>query len=116
MRTRLATVILTALLVSAFVASCAAPTPVAQPTQAPAAQPTKAPAAQPTQAPAAQPTQAPAAQAPAAIEVGASIPLTGKFGSLGTQVKPGYEYAVKDINAAGGIYVKEYDKKIPLHL
>ena len=54
--------------------------------------------------------------APAAIEIGASIPLTGKFGSLGTQVKPGYEYAVKDINAAGGVYVKEYDKKIPLKL
>jgi branched-chain amino acid transport system substrate-binding protein len=48
--------------------------------------------------------------------VGASIPLTGKFGSLGTQVKPGYEYAVADINAAGGIYVKEFDKKIPLKL
>jgi ABC-type branched-subunit amino acid transport system substrate-binding protein len=44
--------------------------------------------------------------APAAIEVGASVPLTGKFGSLGTQVKPGYEYAVKDINAAGGVYVR----------
>jgi branched-chain amino acid transport system substrate-binding protein len=48
--------------------------------------------------------------------VGASIPLTGKFGSLGQQVKPGYQYAVNDINATGGIYVKEYDKKIPLRL
>lgn len=54
--------------------------------------------------------------APAFIDIGASIPLTGKFGSLGTQVKPGYAYAVADINAAGGIYVKEYDKKIPLRL
>ena len=54
--------------------------------------------------------------APAYIEIGASIPLTGKFGSLGTQVKPGYAYAVADINAAGGVYVKEFDKKIPLRL
>ena len=61
-------------------------------------------------------TPAPAVQAPEAIEVGASIPLTGKFGSLGTQVKPGYEYAVKAINDAGGVYVKEFDKKIPLKL
>lgn len=54
--------------------------------------------------------------APAAIEIGASIPLTGKYGSLGSQVKAGYEYAIADINAAGGVYVKEYDAKIPLHL
>jgi branched-chain amino acid transport system substrate-binding protein len=54
--------------------------------------------------------------APAFIDIGASIPLTGKFGSLGQQVKPGYAYAVKDINDAGGITVKEYGKKIPLRL
>ena len=58
----------------------------------------------------------PAAAAPECIEIGSSIPLTGKFGSLGSQVKPGYAYAVADINAAGGIYVKEFDKKIPLCL
>jgi branched-chain amino acid transport system substrate-binding protein len=118
-----ATFVTVIVLLSLLVASCA---PAATPTQAPAAQPpaaqptaaqeaTKAPATQapPTAVPA---TQAPAVQAPAAIEVGASIPLTGKFGSLGTQVKPGYEYAVKAINDAGGVYVKEFDKKIPLKL
>jgi len=117
MKARL-TIVIALTLVSALVTSCATPTPVAQPTTAP---PTQAP---PTQAPATKapatavpPTTAPTAKpAPAAIEVGASVPLTGKFGSLGTQVKPGYEYAVKDINAAGGVYVKEFDKKIPLHL
>lgn len=110
MKARLTIIALT--LVCALVTGCTTPTPVAQPTSVP---PTQAP---PTQAPATQvpPTQAPAKPAPEAIEVGASIPLTGKFGSLGTQVKPGYEYAVKDINAAGGVYVKEYDKKIPLKL
>lgn len=54
--------------------------------------------------------------APEAIEIGGSLPLTGKYGSLGNQVKPGYEYAVADINAAGGVYVAEYDAKIPLKL
>ena len=115
MKARL-TIVIALTLVSALVTSCATPTPVAQPTAAPPTQapPHKRPA---TKAPATAvpPTAAPTAKpAPAAIEVGASIPLTGKFGSLGTQVKPGYEYAVKDINAAGGVYVKEYDKKIPL--
>ncbi len=62
------------------------------------------------------PTETAKPTAPAAIEIGASIPLTGKYGSLGSQVKAGYEYAVADINAAGGVYVKEYDAKIPLHL
>lgn len=62
------------------------------------------------------PTKAPAVQAPAFIEVGSSIPLTGKFGSLGTQVKPGYEIAVKDINDKGGVFVKEFNKQIPIKL
>jgi branched-chain amino acid transport system substrate-binding protein len=54
--------------------------------------------------------------APEFIEFGASIPLTGKFGSLGAMVLPGYEYAVADINAAGGIYVEEYGVNIPVRL
>jgi branched-chain amino acid transport system substrate-binding protein len=54
--------------------------------------------------------------APEYIEIGASIPQTGKFGSLGTQVKVGYDYAIADINAAGGVYVAEYGTKIPLRL
>jgi ABC-type branched-subunit amino acid transport system substrate-binding protein len=54
--------------------------------------------------------------APEFIEFGASIPLTGNFGSLGNMVLPGYEYAVRDINAAGGIYVEEYGVKIPVRL
>jgi branched-chain amino acid transport system substrate-binding protein len=118
MKARL-TIVIALTLVSVLVTSCATPTPAAQPTAVPPTQApaTKAPAATPAPPTAVPPTQAPTAKpAPAAIEVGASIPLTGKFGSLGTQVKPGYEYAVKDINAAGGVYVKEYDEKIPLHL
>ena len=47
-------------------------------------------------------TPVPPPPAPEYIEFGASIPLTGKFGSLGAMVKPGYVFAVEDINAAGG--------------
>ena len=54
--------------------------------------------------------------APEYIEIGASIPLTGKFGSLGIQVNVGYQYAIEDINAAGGVYVAEYGTQIPLRL
>jgi branched-chain amino acid transport system substrate-binding protein len=135
MRARLTSVIVLTLLVTTIVTGCAAPP--AAPTQAPAAPPTQAPATQapptplpptapPTEKPAAPkatevpptaaPTAVPAPAAPECIEVGSSIPLTGKFGSLGTQVKPGYAYAVEDINAGGGVYVKEFDKKIPLCL
>jgi len=79
----------------------------------------------PTEAPAPVETEAPAVvgtptvsypPAPEFIEIGASIPLTGRFGSLGSQVDVGYQYAVEDINAAGGIYVEEYGTQIPLRL
>jgi ABC-type branched-subunit amino acid transport system substrate-binding protein/ABC-type sugar transport system substrate-binding protein len=52
--------------------------------------------------------------APECINIGGSIPMTGPFGSLGNMVLPGYEFAVEDINAAGGVYVEEYGVKIPL--
>lgn len=54
--------------------------------------------------------------APEFIEIGGSIPLTGKFGSRGVQVLAGYQYAVEDINAAGGVYVAEYGTSIPFRL
>jgi branched-chain amino acid transport system substrate-binding protein len=57
-----------------------------------------------------------AAVAPEYIEIGASIPLTGKSGALGQQVKVGYEYAIADVNTAGGVFVAEFNKKIPLRL
>jgi branched-chain amino acid transport system substrate-binding protein len=109
MKAKLTSLIVIVLLMSVLIASCApAPTPAPAPTEPPAAQ---APAA--TEAPA---TEAPKPPAPEFIELGASIPLTGSFGSLGNLVLPGYEFAVADINAAGGVYVKEYDAKIPLRL
>ncbi len=54
--------------------------------------------------------------APEFIEIGGSIPLTGKFGALGSQVLAGYQYAVADINEAGGVYVEEYGTSIPFRL
>jgi branched-chain amino acid transport system substrate-binding protein len=44
------------------------------------------------------------------------IPLTGRYASLGEQVKNGYELGVETINKAGGVNVKEFGKKIPLEL
>jgi branched-chain amino acid transport system substrate-binding protein len=87
-----------------LLASCATPTP------APTVAPTKAP---PVVEATAAPTFPPG---PEFIEIGGSIPLTGKFGSLGSQVLAGYKYAVEDINAAGGVFVAEYGKKIPFRL
>jgi branched-chain amino acid transport system substrate-binding protein len=113
-------IIVIALLMSMVLASCATTTPTpeappveAVPTEAP---PTAAPTAvAPTDVPpTAAPTDVPLPPAPEFIEIGASIPLTGKYGSLGNMVLPGYQYAVDDINANGGIYVKEFDKKIPV--
>lgn len=54
--------------------------------------------------------------APATIKIGAVIALTGRMAAGGKDVKPGYEIAVKHINDAGGVMVKEYGKKIPLEL
>lgn len=90
------------LLVSILLASCA---PEPTPTPAPTTPPDTSAPAEPEYPP-----------APEYIELGASIPLTGKFGSLGTQVKVGYDYAIADINAAGGVFVAEYNAKVLLRL
>jgi branched-chain amino acid transport system substrate-binding protein len=61
---------------------------------------------------------APAAfsQAPATIKLGAVIALTGAMASGGKDVRDGYQIAVKHINDAGGVFVKQYNKKLPLEL
>ena len=119
MKARLATVTVIVLL-STLVASCATPTP--EPTQAPpGAAPTEAPPEsteappEPTEAPP-EPTEVPPPPPPEYIEFGSSMPVTGKFASLGGMVLPGYELAIEKINADGGVYVAEYDKKIPIRL
>jgi len=48
------------------------------------------------------------------IKVGAVVPLTGRYAGGGAQVRAGYEMAVEQLNAAGGVNVG--DKKMPLEL
>lgn len=54
-----------------------------------------------------------AKEAPKTIKIGSSCPLTGPFGSGGAMLKAGYEIAVEDVNQKGGVFVKEFNKKIP---
>jgi len=39
------------------------------------------------------------------IKIGAVVPLTGRYAALGAQVRAGYEIAVQQLNAAGGVTV-----------
>ncbi len=48
------------------------------------------------------------------VKVGAVVPLTGRYGGGGAQVRAGYELAVEQINATGGVSVG--GKKMPLEL
>lgn len=50
------------------------------------------------------------------ILVGASLSMSGTFAYYGELMKAGFEFAIEDINAQGGVYVKEYDRKLPLEL
>jgi branched-chain amino acid transport system substrate-binding protein len=59
----------------------------------------------------------PAAQtAPKTIKVSTVVSLTGGMAANGEQCRDGYEIYVNKINADGGVYVKEYGKKIPVEL
>ncbi len=55
-------------------------------------------------------------EAPETIKIGATVPLTGRYAGGGAQVDRGYMIGVDDVNADGGVYVEQYDKKIPLEL
>lgn len=50
------------------------------------------------------------------IVVGAHLPLTGMLAAVGLEQKWAYEEAVYDINRAGGIYLKQYNAKLPVRL
>ena len=51
--------------------------------------------------------------APQTISVGAIVSLSGFDSNLGGQAQAGYEIAAEEINKAGGVFVKEFGKKIP---
>jgi branched-chain amino acid transport system substrate-binding protein len=57
-----------------------------------------------------------ASKAPEEIILGAALPLTGGQSREGGYFNKAYTMAVKEINDAGGIMVKEYGKKIPIKL
>jgi branched-chain amino acid transport system substrate-binding protein len=61
-------------------------------------------------------TDGEASSPPNAIKVGAAVSFTGGFASGGLESKFGYEQAVADINKEGGVFVKEFNKQIPLEL
>jgi len=66
-------------------------------------------------APAPGPAPAPAPPAgPEEILIGTAAPMTGMFAGFGAGCTFGFQAAVDDINKLGGIYVKEYDRKIPV--
>lgn len=48
------------------------------------------------------------------VKVGAVVPLTGRYGAGGAQVRAGYEIGIEHVNAAGGVTVG--GKKTPLEL
>jgi branched-chain amino acid transport system substrate-binding protein len=50
------------------------------------------------------------------ILIGANLSLTGPLAMDGAEQKWAYEQAVADINKTGGIFVKEYGKKLPVKL
>lgn len=57
-----------------------------------------------------------AKEAPATIKLGCVLSKTGGLSIGGQWLSSGYDIAVKHINDAGGVYVKEFDKKIPLEI
>jgi branched-chain amino acid transport system substrate-binding protein len=50
------------------------------------------------------------------ILIGASLPISGPLAMATVEQKWAYEQAVADINKAGGVFVKEYNKKLPVRL
>ena len=62
-------------------------------------------------------TSPPVALAKDKIVIGQAVSLSGPL-AVGNQVasSPYYDLWVKDVNAEGGIYVKEYGKKLPVEL
>ena len=56
----------------------------------------------------------PSLAAAQAVKIGAVVPLTGRYGPGGAQVRAGYDIAVEQINAGGGVSIG--GKKVPLEL
>jgi branched-chain amino acid transport system substrate-binding protein len=48
------------------------------------------------------------------ITIGTSVPMTGQLGGIGQLVKAGYEEAIREVNAAGGVKVGDGRSKVKL--
>ena len=57
-----------------------------------------------------------AGNAPATIKIGAMLSITGADSPTGIPTQFIFQYAIDEINKNGGIFVKAYNKKIPLEL
>jgi len=57
-----------------------------------------------------------AKQEPKEIRIGVPAPLTGMYAGFGEGGVFGMKAAVADINKLGGVYVKEFDRKLPVRL
>lgn len=55
-----------------------------------------------------------AGEAPKYIKVGIVLPLSGPAAWAGSSIKEGADLATEEANAQGGVYLKEYNKKIPI--
>lgn len=55
-----------------------------------------------------------AADAPAEIVIGASLPQSGPLAPFGAYGGWGYQAAIDDANAEGGVYLSQYDAKVPV--
>lgn len=94
------------------VGAAAAPKPGTSP--APAA--SSAPLSAASASPAANQAASTSASAPDSVKLGAAVGLSGRYASLGEQIKNGYDVGIKDINAGGGAMVKAFGRKIPLEI
>ncbi len=54
--------------------------------------------------------------APSEIVVGAALPMSGTHSQIGLYFKNGFELYIDEVNSKGGVYVKEFDKRIPIKL
>jgi branched-chain amino acid transport system substrate-binding protein len=62
------------------------------------------------------PTEKPVEKGPSEIKIGIVAPLTGKASTTGNDMWEAAQLAAEEINAKGGVYVAEYDRKIPIKL
>jgi len=62
------------------------------------------------------PTGIRADNGPSEVIVGAVLPLTGEESKIGTYFKAAYELETKEINDAGGLQLRAYNRKVPVRL